>query len=55
VSKTTKTYVQSRHWGPDDDYAVVEVQVWEDKMPIGSVVWVTVETEAEYQERTGGK
>lgn len=41
IEKTT--IVKERHWGPDDDYLVVEVQVDELDVKKGEKVTVTVE------------
>jgi len=37
-------WVETRHWGPDDDYLVVEIQVFaEDGFKEGDIVEVTIE------------
>jgi hypothetical protein len=38
--ETHISHVSSRHWGPDDDYSVVEVQTFD--IPNGTPVRVTV-------------
>ena len=39
-----KTTVQTRHWGPNDDYLVVEVQIFSGEgFKSGDSVEVTVE------------
>lgn len=43
-----KGFVQTRHWGPDDDYLVVEVQVFsDDGFKNGDTVEVTIEKKDE--------
>ena len=50
-AKVTVSRVETRHWGPDDDYCVIpEFQVFEDEFPLRTPVRITVEriTEEEY-------
>ncbi len=51
--KVSVSRVETRHWGPDDDYNVVpEFQVFEEEFPRRTPVRITVEriTEKEYDD-----
>ena len=51
--KVTVSRVETRHWGPDDDYNVIpECQVFEKEFPLRTPVRITVEriTEKEYND-----
>jgi hypothetical protein len=54
-TETKLTRVESRHWGPDDDYEVVEVQVFD--IPKGTPVRVTITpiSQEEYDQYLAGE
>lgn len=53
--ETHFTTVSSRHWGPDDDYEVIEMQVFD--IPARTPVRVTIEpiTQEAYNDYLSGK